>query len=47
MDNHSFRLHPDGRRIIYVVPTASATFQVRKLTGIVSQLREADNRRSK
>jgi Tol biopolymer transport system component len=35
-DNHEFRVHPDGRRIVYVVSSASSTKEVRVHSGLLS-----------
>jgi Tol biopolymer transport system component len=37
-DNHSFRLHPDGRRLVYVVTTSSVQSQVRVLSNVLNGL---------
>jgi hypothetical protein len=39
-ESHSFRVHPDGRRIIYVLLASSGTAQLRRLTGIPAQLQD-------
>jgi len=37
-DGHNFRPHPDGRRLIYVTLNGSSQSQLRKITGVFSQL---------
>jgi Tol biopolymer transport system component len=37
-DNREFRVHPDGRRLVYVVNTSSSQTEVRVLTGLLSRV---------
>jgi Tol biopolymer transport system component len=36
-DNREFRVHPDGRRLVYVVNTSPSQTEVRVLTGLLSR----------
>jgi Tol biopolymer transport system component len=44
LDSHSFRPHPDGRRLIYVTSKQSSQSHLRKITGVFNQLASAVSR---